>query len=128
MKDIQIGIKHEKFMTVEEQDLATRWGSGKAKVFSTPAMIAFMELTSAECIETFLENDEITVGTMVNIQHLKASPLGSKVKCECDIKEVKGKMITLYVSCYVDSVLIGTGIHSRYVVNKQNFEKKAGGD
>lgn len=128
MKIIQVGTKYEKYMTIEERHLATYWGSGKAKVYATPSMIAFMELTSTECIDAFLEDGEITVGIMVNIRHLKASPIGSLVKCICEIKEVKGKTVTLDVSCYVGDMLIGTGMHSRYIVNKQNFEKNTGGD
>lgn len=128
MKDIQVGTKHQKYMTVKEHHLATHWGSGKARVYATPSMIAFMELTATECIDTFLEGDEITVGVMVNIRHLKASPIDSLVKCECEIIEVKGKRVMLDVSCFVGDTLIGTGIHGRYVVNKQNFEESTGGE
>lgn len=127
MKEILLGTKHTSYMTVKEQDLATKWGSSKAKVYATPAMIAFMELTATECVDQFLEPGEITVGTMVNVRHLKASPIGSVVKCECKIIEVAGKAITLNVSCYVNDELIGTGTHERYVVNKQKFEENTGG-
>lgn len=122
MKEITLNKKLRKEMIVTENDLATRWGSGKAKVYATPCMIAFMELTSTELIDLFLENDEITVGTMVNIKHIKATPIGKKVICESEIIEVSGKSITLNVICYVDDEVIGKGTHGRYIVNKTKFE------
>lgn len=122
MKEILIGQKYRKEMIVKEEDLASSWGSGKARVYATPMMTAFMELTSTECIDIFLENDEITVGTMVNIKHIKATALSKTVICECEIIETKGKSITLNVVCYVDGEIIGKGTHSRYVVNKGVFE------
>ena len=122
MKQIILNTKLTKEMVVTENDLATKWGSGKAKVYATPCMIAFMELTSTELIDAFLENDEITVGTMVNIRHIKATPIGKKVICEAEIIENTGKSITLNVICYVDGEVIGKGTHRRFVVNKEKFE------
>ncbi|MDU7496909.1 thioesterase family protein [Sneathia sanguinegens] len=125
MKKILVNSSLKKEMIVKEKDLASIWGSGKARVYATPCMIAFMELTSTELIDQFLENDEITVGTMVNIKHLKASPLGSKITCVSKIIEVNSKAITLEVKCYMnDDILIGAGTHGRYVVEKEKFEKK----
>lgn len=122
MKEILIGTKFEKQMIVSEDDLASRWGSGKARVYATPCMIAFMELTSTECIDQFLDDEHITVGTAVDIKHLKASPIGAKILCKCEILEVIGKQINLKVECYHDDKLIGSGLHSRYIVNKKKFE------
>ncbi len=125
MKEILVGTELNCEMTVTEDDLASRWGSGKACVYATPCMIAFMELTSTKLIDQFLENDEITVGTMVNIRHLKSSPVGAKIRCHAKIIKVSGKSITLEVNCYMnDNVLIGTGTHGRFIVEKNNFEKK----
>lgn len=124
MKEIIIGTKFSEKMIVKEEDLATRWGSGTARVYSTPCMIAFMELTSCHLINQFLENNEITVGTMINIKHLKASPINSEVICEAKIIDVKGKAITLETNCYVNGELIGTGTQGRYIVDKVKFEEK----
>lgn len=122
--DILVGTKYEKKMIVTEDDLASRWGSGKARVYATPCMIAFMELTSTECIDQFLEEGQITVGTMVNIRHIKASPLGSTIICKCEITEVNNKAVNLIVECYQDDILIGSGTHGRYIVDKEKFESK----
>lgn len=119
-----IGEIYTKKMIVEENDLATKWGSGKARVFSTPAMIAFMELTSTECVQKFLEEGYITVGTMVNIKHLKASPIKSEVICTVKITAKNLNEVTLDVKCEVEGELIGIGEHKRYIVNKEKFEKK----
>ncbi|WP_067143287.1 thioesterase family protein [Oceanivirga salmonicida] len=124
MKEILIGAKYTETTIVKEEDLACKWGSGKARVYATPSMIAFMEITSTHCIDQFLEGNEITVGTMVNIKHLKASPINSKVVSECEILEVNKKEILLSVKCFVNGELIGSGTHTRYVVDKVKFEEK----
>lgn len=119
-----LGSTFTKKMKVEEQDLATRWGSGKARVFSTPAMIAFMELVSTEHLDKYIESENISVGTMVNIKHIRASKLGAEVICNTKIIEVKGLEIIFEVECLVDGKVIGSGTHGRYIVNKENFENK----
>lgn len=125
MKEILVGKSLSWNTVVTENDLASRWGSSKARVYATPCMISFMELTSTKLIDQFLEGDEITVGTMVNIKHLKASPLGSKITCKSTITQVTGKFITLDVNCYMnETTLIGTGVHGRFIVEKEKFENK----
>jgi predicted thioesterase len=42
-------------------------------------MIALMELTCANSVKDQLEDNQSTVGTLVNVQHLSATPLGMKV-------------------------------------------------
>ncbi|VWL85044.1 thioesterase family protein [Oceanivirga miroungae] len=124
MKEILVGSKYTNKMIVNEKDLASSYGSGLARVYATPAMIAFMEKTSSDYIAKFLENDEITVGIKVNIEHIKASPILSEVVCNVEIKEVSGKKIVLSVECLVNDEIIGKGIHERFVVNHEKFEKR----
>lgn len=113
---------YTKFMLVTEEDLATKWGSRKARVYSTPAMIAFMEITSDENLARFLDEGYISVGIGVNIRHLRASKLGSNIKCISEIIKKDKNRVTFNVKCFDKDNLIGEGIHERYIVNKEKFE------
>lgn len=124
MKEILPHSKYSAKMIVYEKDLACSYGSGLARVYATPSMIAFMEKTSSDFIAQFLENAEITVGTKVNIVHIKASPLLSEITCNVEIIEILGRKITLKVECICNNEIIGNGTHERFVVNLEKFEKK----
>lgn len=106
---------------VTEDKSAMRIGSGALEVYSTPSMIAFMEKTSFMCVQQYLNEDESTVGGLVNIKHLKPTALGKKVICKSMITEVKGKKITFEVEIHEENSLIGAGQHTRFVINKTAF-------
>lgn len=114
-----LSVTIEEIVTKEKS--ASSIGSGALEVYSTPSMIAFMEKASFMCVQQYLNEDESTVGGLVNIKHLKPTALGEKVICKSVITEVKGKKITFKVEIYEEKVLIGVGQHTRFVINKTAF-------
>ena len=76
---LEIGIRGRQETVVQENMLSTNVGSGCVKVFSTPMMIALIEKTATLSVEPYLEPGHSTVGTLVNVSHLAATPLGMKV-------------------------------------------------
>ena len=109
---------------VQIHDLASSLGSGKADVFSTPMMIAFMEQTAEQCIANDLPQGDITVGTLVNIKHLAAAPLGATVTCQAQLLKQEGSQYVFDVKVWHNNKLLGEGIHHRAKVNKERFEKR----
>jgi len=69
------GIRLTTTRTVSGSDTAAIYGSGLHDVLSTPAMIALMEQTAMKAVEACLDEGEGTVGTEVNVKHLKATPV-----------------------------------------------------
>ena len=59
-------------------------------VFSTPSMISEMEETCRLLLkEEFLQDKEWdSVGTLVNVRHLKATPVGTQVKLKAKVIKV----------------------------------------
>jgi len=112
-------------MTVENKHLARTLGSGGLDVYGTPAMITFMEETSLNAVQQFLPETSSTVGTVVNVRHLKSSPLGATITCEAVVKEVDGRRINFDVKAF-DSAgdLIGEGTHERFVIDIERFMAK----
>ena len=77
MKELKTGIKGSAAVRAEKDNLASAMGSGALDVFATPAMIALMENAASNALADYLEGDETTVGTALDVQHLSATPASS---------------------------------------------------
>ena len=95
-------------------------------VFSTPSMIAEMEETCRLLLkEEFLQDEDWdSVGTLVNIRHLKATPVGTEVKLKARVIDVKDKRVTFEVDAVDKIEKIGEGLHERTVINVPEFREK----
>jgi len=123
-ENIQPGLTFEMEKVTLPEDSAARYDSGLVDVFSTPAMIALMEGTCYRCVMSFLPLGFSTVGTLVNVQHLKATPISMNVKCRAVLESVEGKRLVFDVKAWDEKGLIGEGKHSRYIIDEQQFIKK----
>lgn len=121
--DIKTGIKHTVEITVSENDTAEKYGSGLVPVYATPAMIALMENASMNCVLPYLPKGYNTVGTEVNIKHLKATAVGEKVACEAELIEIEGRKLVFKVVANDTKGMIGKGVHTRFVINTEMFMK-----
>ena len=126
---MQVGIKGEKKFTVTKDQLACNVGSGLVSVFATPMMIAAIENTAAGSVAGELEEGKTTVGTLVNVSHVAATPEGMEVRIETELTEIapNGKMLTFRVAAYDEAGLIGEGSHERFIVKNEKFQAKADG-
>lgn len=124
---MEIGIKGEKKFVVKNEQLACNVGSGLVSVFATPMMIAAIENTAAGSVAGELEEGKTTVGTLINVTHVAATPEGMEVRIETELTEItpNGKILTFKVEAYDEAGLIGGGTHQRAVVAKERFEQKA---
>lgn len=114
----------EKYFRVEANHTADHIGSGSVKVLSTPMMIAYMEITSLELLNTHLPDGFSSVGAQVNISHLAPSPLGSKIRVKAGITNIQGRKVTLNVEAWEGNTQIGSGTHVRYLIDSERFMKK----
>lgn len=122
---LQPGIKGRQEVVVTENNSANALGSGLLEVFATPAMIALMEKTAWQSVAPDLNDGEGTVGTMLNIRHTAATPLGMRVWCESELVEVDGRRLVFRVEAYDETGKIGEGEHERFVINNRKFMTKA---
>lgn len=122
--ELKIGIRGFDKVKVTLDHTATAYGSGLVNVFATPAMIALMEKTCQLSVQPFLPNQFITLGTLVNIKHLKATPIDQVVECTSELISVDGRKLIFSVSASDEYGLIGEGLHERFIVNKIDFMNK----
>jgi Predicted thioesterase len=109
---------------VEITDTASQYGSGLLKVFATPAMIALMEGAAHKLAKSIVSENEDTVGTEVNIKHLRATPVGVTVYAEAELIERDERRLTFRVVAFDDNGEIGNGTHTRFIISPEKFMKK----
>ena len=122
---MQIGITGKQTITVTEEKTAQAMGSGTLPVFATPAMIALMENTASKSVEAKLDEGAGTVGTLINVKHVAATPVGMDVTCETKLVEVDRKRLVVEVKAYDAAGVIGEGTHERFIIDNERFLAKA---
>ncbi|MGB9630584.1 MAG: thioesterase family protein [Candidatus Methanodesulfokora sp.] len=115
------GLKEKRVFRVTDQHSARFLGSGDVSVLSTPSMITFMEETCRRMVEGFLEEGDTTVGTKVDVSHLKPAPVGADVEVIAELIEVDGRRLKFRVEAFWGEEKIGEGYHERFIVNKEKF-------
>jgi predicted thioesterase len=118
------GGKLELKTRVRDTDTAKVYGSGLLDVYSTPAMVAFMEKTSMQLVQPYLEEGYGTVGMSLDIKHMKAVPVGEEIECTSRLTGIEGNQLTFEVKVVHKSGIVGEGIHSRYIIEEKRFLQK----
>ena len=121
---LKIGIKCIEEEIVSEELTAKVLGSGSLDVYATPAMIRLMEHAAWSSVEELMEDGFTTVGTLMNVKHVAASPLGAHIRAESELIEIDGRRLIFKVVAYDECSLIGEGTHERFIVNADKFMEK----
>lgn len=109
---------------VVQENTAAAVGAGGVEVFATPMMIALMENAAWRAVADHLEEGVVTVGTLVNVRHLAATPLGQRVRATAELIEIDRRRLVFRVEAYDEQQKIGEGIHERFMVQLQRFLQK----
>jgi predicted thioesterase len=124
MQNLREGLSNVASTVVDEKKTANFYGSGNLEVYATPALIALMENSAKDCVQGELEQGFTTVGTEINVRHIKATPMGMKVEAKAYLERVEGKRLFFKVEAYDEKGKIGEGSHIRYIVNEEEFMRK----
>lgn len=90
-------------------------------------MIALMEKTARLSVTPYLEEGQSTVGTLVNVKHLSASPVGMTITCKTELVDIDRRRLVFHVECYDTAGLIGEGDHERFIIDEAKFMAKTNG-
>jgi len=74
-----------------------------------------------------LEEGQVTVGTVVDVRHLAATPPGQKVRAEAELIEVDGRRLVFKVEAFDERRKIGEGRHERAIVHLERFLSQLAG-
>jgi predicted thioesterase len=118
---LTVGMRGEASLVVGEAQTAAAFGAGGVLVLGTPVMIGLMENAAWQLVQPELPEGESTVGTLVNVRHLAATPLGGHVVATAELIEIDGRRLVFRVSARDDTQLIGEGTHERFRIVLERF-------
>lgn len=124
---LSVGIKGNLERTVTQELTAEALGSGLLPVFATPAAVALAEETAWRSVAGELEEGQGTVGTLMELAHIAATPLGMKVRCETELVEVDRRKLVFTVKIYDEKEKVADGRHERFIIDNAKFLSKAEG-
>ena len=120
--DLHPGLRGEASLVVGEEHTAPRVGSGRVRVLATPVMINLIEAAALEAIEKHLPPGHQSLGTVLNVRHIAATPVGMRVTATAEVLGVEGRTVRFRVESRDERELIGDGLHERVVVNVAKFD------
>ena len=107
---IKEGLEYSTTITVEGEHTALSVGSGDMQVLATPALIAFMENVAMLTVRDLLSDEVTTVGGMIEVKHLKASPVGAEVVVKATLEKVDGIKLQFKLEAFQGEKLIAEGV------------------
>lgn len=122
--DLQPGMTGSAELVVGEEHTAPRIGSGAIHVLATPVMINLIEAAALAAVEKHLAPGYQSLGTLLNVRHIAATPVGMRVTARATVTGVNGRTIAFQVEARDEKELIGDGTHERVVVNVAKFDER----
>jgi len=119
-----VGLIGEASIVVSNEVTARHMGSGAVAVFATPEMVRLMERAAVNGLAPHLAAGQQSVGTMVNVKHLAATPVGATVTAQAELLSVEGRRLLFKVSAHDGTDLIGEGTHERALIDLAKFEQR----
>lgn len=121
-----IGLTKTATTTVAlDKNTALAVGSGALPVFGTPMMVALMEEAACLCMaELYTDKGQTCVGTAISVAHTAPTPVGQQVTATATMTGIEGRQVTFDLTAHDEKGLIGTGTHTRFMVDEAKFMAK----
>ncbi|WP_454648883.1 thioesterase family protein [Bradyrhizobium liaoningense] len=126
LENVTTGMTAEKLVTVTPEMTVGHVVPGMPEVYGTPTMILHMEMAAGSAVQPFLPAGHVSVGMMVNIRHLAATPVGRTVRATARVVAIDARSVLFEVEAWEGDRKIGDGTHRRGVVNVAEFEQRFG--
>jgi fluoroacetyl-CoA thioesterase len=108
-------------------DTATAMGSGDVPVLATPRLLALAEAATVAAVAGTLPAGATSVGTRVELEHLAASPVGTRVSVRAELVGVDERLLRFeIVAERPDGRIVAHGWISRVVVDRLGFLQRSG--
>ncbi|MBV9956828.1 MAG: thioesterase family protein [Acidobacteria bacterium] len=124
LSKIPVGASATTIVEVTRELTVAHFHAHMPEVYGTPMMIYLMELAAARAIQQYLPEGWVSVGAVVNIRHLAATPIGLTVTARAEVVSVGEAQVTFRVEAHDGVDKIGEGTHVRAPVELARFEKR----
>ena len=121
---IPLGAAATREIVVSRDMTVAHFHEHMPEVYGTPIMIYHLEVTAETAIRDYLPDGWVTVGVVVNVKHLAATPVGATVTTRAEVVEVGDHTITFKVEAHDGIDKIGEGTHIRAPIELNRFMKK----
>jgi len=118
------GLAGRAELVVGEEHTAPRVGSGLVHVLATPVMINLFEAAALDAVDQHLPAGYQSLGTVLNVRHIAATPVGMRVVATAMVEKVDGRTVHFRLEARDERDLIGDGTHERVVVNVAKFDAR----
>jgi len=124
LPQLKPGLAGEAALVVAGEHTAPRVGSGRVHVLATPVMINLIEAAALSAIEHLLAPGHQSLGTLLNVRHTAATPVGMRVRATAEVIAIEGRLVRFRVEARDEKEQIGEGTHERVVVNVAKFDER----
>jgi predicted thioesterase len=118
------GLVGEVHHQVTPDTFASRWGNPGIEVLATPVVVGWLEEAAIRAVQPYLEPGQGSVGTVVSIKHLAATPAGMTVRATATVTALDGRRLVFRVEAHDEKEKIAEGEHERFIVNMVKFLDK----
>ncbi|MEJ5202501.1 MAG: hotdog domain-containing protein, partial [Anaerolineales bacterium] len=87
-------------------------------------LIQLLEQTARVTVAKHLAKGQTTVGALVNVRHLAATPIGMKIRTRAELLEVEGRRLRFRVEAWDEVEKIAEGEHERFIIDEQRFKER----
>jgi fluoroacetyl-CoA thioesterase len=115
------GLRHARVLEVTDEHTAIALGSGDVPVLGTPALLALAEGACVDAIAGEVPDEETTVGTWAEVEHLKATPVGATVCATATLIGHHGRRLEFNVSVEQGDEVVAKVRHRRVLVDRVRF-------
>ena len=119
------GLIGEMRFVVQPSDTASAvGGSSLPSVLSTQHLVGLLETTAHRAIQPFLQAGQSSVGSLINIKHLAATPVGMEIRIRVELLAVDGRKLRFNVEAWDEIEKIAEGEHERFIIDSTRFSEK----
>ncbi len=118
---VDIGRTYQSQTRVEEWMTAEKAGNKGVDVLSTPMLLQLIEEAAVACLAPALSDEQITLGSYVDLTHIAPTPVGYIVRTEVEVIGVDGRRINFAFAAFDEREKIAEGTHERYITDKLKF-------
>ena len=119
-----IGTSSEFQFVVEQKHVIDFATDGMPAVLSTPILIGILERTARQTLAPYLEDDERSVGSEVELRHFAPTPLGQRVTCTARVIQIEAKSVTFQIEARDQHEIIARGLNKRAIIRVGSFTKR----
>jgi predicted thioesterase len=121
---IPIGATASKSVVVTRELTVAHFHPDMPEVYGTPLMIYLMEVAAADAIQKYLPEGWVSVGVLVDVKHLAATPVGLTVTARAEVISIEDNAIVFAVEAHDGIEKIGEGRHIRAPVHLERFVQR----